>query len=70
VCGSGQSKLVQINEKTDVKLGALGNVSKSFPTSFDLKHNRLVVTNLSSNMIEVYDIFLVYHTEIKLVTSN
>jgi sugar lactone lactonase YvrE len=39
VCGWGQSKTVQINEKSDVKLGVLGNVYNGSSCSFYLKHN-------------------------------
>ncbi|XP_060574257.1 uncharacterized protein LOC132731974 [Ruditapes philippinarum] len=56
VCGWGNSKIVQINEKTTGKLGILGNVCHGFSCSFHLKHNRLAVTNGSSNTIEVYDL--------------
>jgi hypothetical protein len=56
VCGWGQSKIVQINEKTTGKLGILGNVYCGYSCSFHLKHNRLVVTISGSDTIEVYDL--------------
>jgi hypothetical protein len=56
VCGWGQSKIVQINEKSTVELGVLGNVNCGLSCSFHLKHNRLAVTIGSSDTIEVYDL--------------
>ncbi|XP_060566628.1 uncharacterized protein LOC132725509 [Ruditapes philippinarum] len=56
VCGWGQSKIVQINEKTIEKMGILGNVYCGYSCSFHLKHNRLVVTISGSDTIEVYDL--------------
>jgi WD40 repeat protein len=56
VCGMGQSKIVQINEKSAEKMGVLGKVCNGLSCSFDLKHNRLVVTIYNSDKIEVYDL--------------
>ncbi|XP_060586141.1 uncharacterized protein LOC132741893 [Ruditapes philippinarum] len=56
VCGWGQSKIVQINEKSAVKLGVLGNVNCGLSCSFLLKHNRLAVTIGNSDTIEVFDL--------------
>ncbi|XP_060566627.1 uncharacterized protein LOC132725508 [Ruditapes philippinarum] len=55
VCGWGDSKIVQINEKTTGKSGVLGNVRHGYSCSFHLKHNKLAVTVNNSNTIEVYD---------------
>jgi sugar lactone lactonase YvrE len=56
VCGMGQSKIVQINEKSAEKMGVLGKVCNGLSCSFDSKHNRLVVTIYNSDKIEVYDL--------------
>ncbi|XP_060565229.1 uncharacterized protein LOC132724392 isoform X3 [Ruditapes philippinarum] len=56
VCGSGQSKIVQINENSGGKMGVLGDVGNSRSASFNLQHNRLVVTIDNSDTIEVFDL--------------
>jgi sugar lactone lactonase YvrE len=56
VCGWMNSQIVQINEKSVVKLGVLGNVYCGTSCNFYLKHNRLAVTISSSDTIEVYDL--------------
>jgi DNA-binding beta-propeller fold protein YncE len=56
VCGWGDSKIVQINEKADVKLCVLDNVLRGLSCSFNLKHNRLEVTTYNSDTIKVYDL--------------
>jgi WD40 repeat protein len=56
VCGWRQSKIVQINEKSAVKLGIIDNVCNGTSCSFCLKHNRLAVTISGSDTIEVYDL--------------
>ncbi|XP_060573283.1 uncharacterized protein LOC132731173 [Ruditapes philippinarum] len=56
VCGMGQSNIFQINENSGEKKGILGDVCNSLSCSFDLKHNRLVITIYDSNTIEVYDL--------------
>ncbi|XP_060573267.1 uncharacterized protein LOC132731158 [Ruditapes philippinarum] len=56
VCGLGQSNIVQINKNSCERLGVLGKVFRSSSCSFDLKHNKLVVTIFNSDTIEVYNL--------------
>ncbi|XP_060565227.1 uncharacterized protein LOC132724392 isoform X1 [Ruditapes philippinarum] len=56
VCGSGRSKIVQINENSGAKMGVLGDICESRSASFYSQQDILVVIISNSDTIEVYDL--------------